>query len=141
MFIFDEDFVRDQVRVEREGINTIVMLGEQVELDGKINAKKEELRLKTEEYKQQEELVNKYSDAGQNISSLYYWNQIRDGLRVEDGWAEIDRQLKGNKVMSRITDDVVNTLTTMEEPAETYEQLHEQLMKGLRPRFAIEIVA
>lgn len=132
VFIFDEDFVRDQVRVEREGINTIVMLGEQVELDGKINAKKEELRLKTEEYKQQEELVNKYSDAGQNISSLYYWNQIRDGLRVEDGWAEIDRQLKGNKVMSRITDDVVNTLTTMEEPAETYEQLHEQLMKGLR---------
>ena len=131
VFIFDEDFVRNQVRVEGEGINTIVMLGEQVELDGQINAKKEELRLKTEEYTQQEELVNKYGDAGQNISPLYYWNQIRDGLRAEDGWAEIDRQVKGNRMMSRITEDVVNTLIAMGEPAETYEQLREQLMRDL----------
>lgn len=28
VFIFNEDFVREQVRVENDGINTIVMLGE-----------------------------------------------------------------------------------------------------------------
>ena len=46
VFIFDEDFVRDQVRVEKDGINTIVMLGEQVELDEQIARKKEELTKK-----------------------------------------------------------------------------------------------
>lgn len=40
VFIFNEDFVREQVRVEKDGINTIVMLGEQVELDEQIAQKK-----------------------------------------------------------------------------------------------------
>lgn len=132
VFVFDEDFLRDNVRVEKDGLNTIVMLGEQVELDEQINLKKGELRLKTEEFTRQDELVKKYGNAGENISPLYYWNQIRDGLRAEDGWAEIDRQVKGNRVMSRITDDVVNTLTGLDEPADTYEQLRERLMADLR---------
>lgn len=132
VFVFDEDFLRDNVRVEKDGLNTIVMLGEQVELDEQINAKTEELRRKTEEYNQQDELVKKYANAGENISPLYYWNQIREGLRAEDGWAEMDRQLKGNRVMSRITDDVVKTLTDMEEPAETYEQLREKVQADLK---------
>lgn len=82
VFVFDEDFLRDNVRVEKDGLNTILMLGEQVELDEQINAKTEELRRKTEEYNQQDELVKKYANAGENISPLYYWNQIREGLRT-----------------------------------------------------------
>ena len=39
IFVFDEDFLRNNVRVENDGLNAIVMLGEQVELDEKINAK------------------------------------------------------------------------------------------------------
>ena len=38
VFVFDEDFLRNNVRVENDGLNAIVMLGEQVELDEKINA-------------------------------------------------------------------------------------------------------
>ena len=90
VFVFDEDLLRENVRVEKDGLNTIVMLGEQVELNEQINAKKEELRLKTEQFIQQDELVRKYANAGENVSPLYYWNQIREGLRAEDGWAEID---------------------------------------------------
>ena len=40
VFVFNEDFVREQVRVEKDGINTIVMLGEQIELDELIAQKK-----------------------------------------------------------------------------------------------------
>jgi len=123
VFVFDEDLLRENVRVEKDGLNTIVMLGEQVELNEQINAKKEELRLKTEQFIQQDELVRKYANAGENVSPLYYWNQIREGLRAEDGWAEIDWLVKGNRVMSRVTDDVVSTLTALDEPAETYEQV------------------
>ena len=42
-------------------------------------------------------------------------------------WADIDRDLKGNTLKSRITDDLVNILMKMEEPAETYEQLRERV--------------
>ena len=29
---------------------------------------------------------------GENISPRFYWNQIREGLREEGGWADIDRK-------------------------------------------------
>ena len=48
-------------------------------------------------------------------------------MREEGGWADIDRDLKGNTLKSRITDDLVNILMKMEEPAETYEQLRERV--------------
>ena len=131
VFIFDEDFVREQVRVEKDGINTIVMLGEQVELDEQIAKKKEELTKKEEEYGKLDEERKKYDNAGENISPLYYFNKLRDALRAEDGWAEIDRQVKGNRVMSRITDDVITTLMGLEEPPDTYEQLRERVMADL----------
>lgn len=131
VYIFDEDFVREQVRVEKDGINTIVMLGEQVELDEQIAKKKEELALKEGEYGKLDEERKKYDNAGENISPLYYFNRLRDALRAEDGWAEIDRQVKGNKVMSRITDDVISTLMGLEEPTDTYEQLRERVMADL----------
>ena len=91
VFVFDEDFLRNNVRVENDGLNAIVMLGEQVGLDEKINAKNEELSRKVEEFNQQEELVKKYGNIRENISPLYYWNQIREGLREDGGWADIDR--------------------------------------------------
>lgn len=132
VFVFNEDFLRNNVRIDNDGLNAIVMLGEQVELDEKINAKNEELSRRIEEFNLQEELVKKYDNIGENISPRYYWNQIREGLREDGGWADIDRDLKGNTLKSRITDDLVNMLMEMEEPAETYEQLREQVMNDMR---------
>ena len=132
VFIFNEDFVREQVRVEKDGINTIVMLGEQVELDEQIAKKRKEQDKLAEEYVKLDELRKKIDNAKENISPLYFFNQIRDALRADDGWAEIDRQLKGNKVMSRITDDVINNLINLEEPTESYELLRERVMSDLR---------
>lgn len=53
-------------------------------------------------------------------------------MRENGGWADIDRDLKGNTLKSRITDDLVNILMKMEEPAETYEQLRERVKADMR---------
>lgn len=131
VFIFDEDFVREQVRVEKDGINTIVMLGEQVELDEQIARKREELATKVEEYGKLNEERRKYDNVGESISPQYYFNQIRDVLRADTGWADIDRDVKGNTQKSRITDDVIAMLAGMEEPTESYELLRERVMADL----------
>lgn len=131
VFIFDEDFVRNQVRVEKDGINTIVMLGEQVELDEQILKKKQELTMIEEKYVKLDEQKKKYENAKENVSPSYYFNQIRDALRTDDGWAEMDRQIKGNTVKSRITEDVINTLMGLEEPSESYEQLRQRVVSDL----------
>ena len=131
VFIFDEDFVRNQVRVEKDGINTIVMLGEQVELDEQISKKKQKLAKMEEDYVKLDEQKKKYENAKENISPSYYFNQIREALRTDDGWAEIDRQLKGNTAKSHITEDVINTLMRLEEPSESYEQLRQRVVSDL----------
>lgn len=100
VFIFNEDFVREQVRVEKNGINTIVMLGEQVELDEQIAQKKEVLAKLEEEFNKLDEERKRYDNARENISPLYYFNQIRDALRADGGWADIDRDVKRNTVKS-----------------------------------------
>ena len=71
VFIFKEDFVREQVRVEKDGINTIVMLGEQVELDEKITKLKDDLLKLQDEYKKLAEEKEKYENASLSISPSY----------------------------------------------------------------------
>ena len=127
VFIFDEDFVRNQVRVEKDGINTLVM----VELDEQISKKKQKLAKMVEDYVKLDEQKKKYDNAKENISPNYYFNQIREALRTDDGWAEIDRQLKGNTAKSHITEDVISTLMKLEEPFESYEQLRQRVVSDL----------
>lgn len=131
VFIFNEEFVRDHVRVENDGINTIVMLGEQVELDELI-AQKEKLLvgLKEESLKLEEER-KRLDNAKDNISPLYYYNLIRDALRADGGWADTDRDIKGNTVKSRVSEDLVHTLLSLNEPIENYDTLRSRVIDNL----------
>lgn len=128
VFVFDEDFLQNNVKIKDDGLNAIVMLGEQVELDGQISANNEELSKKDEEFKQQEELLKKYENKEDNVSPLFYWEQIRNGLREEGGWADIDRDLKGNSVKSRVTEELVDKLMNLDEPTESYSELRERVI-------------
>ncbi|EFB92602.1 AAA family ATPase [Prevotella bivia] len=128
VFVFDEDFLQNNIKVKDDGLNAIIMLGEQVELDEQINANNEKLSKKVEELNQQEELLRKYENKEDNVSPLYYWEQIRNGLREEGGWADIDRELKGNSVKSRVTEDLIDKLIKIDEPKESYSELREQVM-------------
>lgn len=131
VFIFNEEFVRDQVRVENDGINTIVMLGEQVELDDKIAQKQKVLNRLEEEYLRLDEERKKYENPKENISPLYFYNIIREALRDEGGWADVDRDIKGNTVKSRISEDLIKTLLNLEEPMETCEVLQNRVRNNL----------
>lgn len=132
VFIFDEDFVTKQVKVSREGINTIVMLGEQVELDSQIAKIKGDLEKVEKEWNDLKTLQNQYEDANVSFSPLYYFDKIREGLREDGGWADIDRDLKGNTLKSRVTIDVVYGLLNLEEPKVSYGMLRKQLMADLK---------
>lgn len=131
VFVFDEDFVTEQVRFKEAGIQTIVMLGEQGEIDRQITAKEAELAEVKRLMGELNVLRERYDNAGDGISPLFFYNQLWNALREEDGWAEIDRQVKGNKVKSRLTEELVKFLAGQDEPTGTYEELHDKLMEDL----------
>lgn len=132
VFIFNEDFVRDHVRFQNDGIQTIVMLGEQVELDIQIAQKIEQLRHKEEERNKLNDEKKRYENSKDPISPYYFFNQIRDALRSDGGWADIDSNLKGNKVKSKVTEDVVLRLMDLPLPSETEDVLSSQTDTNLR---------
>lgn len=132
VFVFNEDFIRNQVRVENEGINTIVMLGEQVEIDNVITGKRTLLEQKKNEYTVLNEENIKYNSYNESISPLFFLEKIKGSLRANGGWADVDRDLKGNTVKSHITEDVINKLLELPEPPETYEELKNTVTKWLK---------
>ena len=75
VYIFDENFIRQQVKVERDGINTIVMLGEQVEIDQQIGTKEKELQQINMNISILNRDREKYDNPKENISPLFYQNQ------------------------------------------------------------------
>lgn len=131
VFIFDEEFVRENVRMKRNGLETIVMMGEQVALDTQItlkNAEKLALEKKIAELTIQKE---KFEDKINTSSPLYFFNKIREKLREDGGWADIDRMVKRNSVKSHVTEDLVRRFVSMEESKETEDDIRQMLQANL----------
>ncbi len=131
VFIFDEDFVTEQVRIKEAGIQTIVMLGEQGEIDKLIKTKEIEFAEVNQQIEELKMLRERYDNESDGISPLFFYNQLWSALREDDGWAEIDRQVKGNKVKSHLSGDIMLYLANQDEPAESYEKLRNRLMEDL----------
>ncbi len=131
VFIFDEEFVRENVRAKRSGLETIVMIGEQVDLDTQITNKNEEKLAIENDIEEQNRLKEKFDDENDTSSPLYFSNQIREMLREDDGWAEIDCKVKGNSVRSHVTDTIMSKFVSMNEPNETEDSLRRQLEADL----------
>ena len=131
VFIFDEEFVRENVRTKGRGLETIVMMGEQVDLDTQITKKKEEKKATEKKIEEQIVLKSKLEDSNDTSSPMFFYNKIRDGLREDSGWADIDRDVKGNTVKSRVTEEFVKKLVSMEEPKESDDILRARLKADL----------
>lgn len=131
VFIFDEDFVRDNVRTKGKGLDTIVMMGEQVDLDIQITNKIAEKAAIEKQIAEQTVLREKFENEKDISSPHYFFKKIKDGLREDGGWADMDRDIKGNSVKSHVTEELVRKLVSMEEPKETEEALRTRLNDGL----------
>lgn len=131
VFIFDEEFVRENVRMKGNGLETIVMMGEQVALDTQItpkNAERQTLEQKVIEQKNQKE---RFEDKNNTSSPLYFINKIREKLREDGSWADIDRKVKGNPTKSHVTEDVLRRFVSMEEPKDTEDNMRKILQSNL----------
>lgn len=105
---FDETFIDDNVKISEEGLRTIVMLGEQIDVDEQINVKNTELSTKQDQLSRINLQV--FDDSKNTDSPIYHYNKIKSTLNLANGWAEMDRDIKGNKGKSKITQDVVDRI-------------------------------
>jgi len=103
--VFDEDFITDNVRIERSGLGSIVMLGEQADLTEQIELAEKQLEQANDFVKTKEDIFKEYQNSTSPKAPRFYLNKIHDVLQCHGGWAERDSMVKNRRQNSRVTDE------------------------------------
>jgi len=105
IFVFDEDFVTNNVRIEGSGLGSIVMLGEQADLTVQIEQAENELEKADGLVKVAGDTLKEYQTNTNPKSPRFYINKLYGILQSDDGWAGRDSKVRGLRQNSRVTDD------------------------------------
>ena len=105
IFVFDEDYVNTNVRVQADGLGSIVMLGEQAGLAEQIVVAMNELRTAEADRDQKKAVADEYLSATNEKSPKYYIEKMKSALKGDHSWAGRDKQIKGNAVNTGVSDD------------------------------------
>lgn len=116
VFVFDEDFVSENLKMENEnGLTSIVMIGEQVGLDEKLNdLQKQQEEFTTKQVQMSNEL-KAYSDDKDTVSPQWQKNEIIKKLKADGGWSDIDKQIRGNQIKTSVNDDIFKELLNLKD--------------------------
>jgi ABC-type cobalamin/Fe3+-siderophores transport system ATPase subunit len=105
---FNENFIDQNVKISEDGLRTIVMLGEQIDVDNEILTKNQLLKSKEDELDKID--LDIFDNEKHTDSPKYHFNKIKATLNLPNGWAEMDRDVKSNKGKSRVTEEVVEKI-------------------------------
>lgn len=121
IFVFDEDYVDANIKFHESGLNTIVMMGQQVQIEEQLQEAQKLLSDLKTELSNQEKVVFEYSDYNNLKSPSYFLSKIRASLQGDDCWAGRDRKIKGTRQKTGVRDDTykqfisINTLKTRDQ--------------------------
>lgn len=105
IFVFDEDFVTGNVRIEGSGLDSIVMLGEQANLTAQIEQAESELNIAEGVVKTTGDTYKEYKTSTNPKAPQFYIDKIHGVLQLNDGWAGRDSKARDLRQNSRVSDD------------------------------------
>ena len=115
------------------GLKSIIMFGKQVELDDKIKEKEDLLKKYKSELTKSDDKIKEFTDIKSVKSPDYYINKIKNYLKGDNSWADVDRKIKGNKnktpvdVMDIVS--VFDTKDSLDEIEKEFKHLEEIFLK------------
>ena len=123
IFVFNEKYIDKNVKIDDDGLGTIILLGGQVDLQSDIDRYvKLEQSAKSDIDKAQTDL-DQFDRVSSPISPDYHFARIRNILK--SSWASTDAAIKGNKTNSKVTDGVIKEICEL-SVSDTIAQLQSQ---------------
>lgn len=120
IFIFNERFIDWHIKLRRDNLDTIVLLGKQKDLDDDLKKIEEELSKLENTKKELEEEKKDLENPFSKNSKLYWLNKIKDALKGNENWAGREREIKGNRSNSAVNDD---TYKQFKKPVKNKQEL------------------
>ena len=105
IFVFDEEYVDKNVKLQEDHLDTIVMLGEQVDLSEKIEMAKKECNAAKASLDAQEKICGEYRDQQSIKSPQYYIQKLRCALQGDDNWAGRDKEIRHTRQNTGVKDN------------------------------------
>ena len=129
IFVFDEKYISRNIKVQESGLGTIVLLGEQVELEKRLEELKAQIAKLQANIDSKAENVQQFNLVSDVVSPEYWKAAITKKLQSPGGWAETSGiRIKRNQIKTRVTDaevDRLGQLTPQKDETLTREKFTE----------------
>lgn len=121
IFVFDEKFIDENVKIKERGLRSVVILGKMNEYSTKLDKKSSEQNKIQSEVDELNESLKKSNDQNNTNSPEYYWNKISKKLKEDGGWADRDKKIRSNVVKSKVSEKAYDTIKNYQSPDTIYE--------------------
>ena len=123
IFVFNEKYIDENVKIDADGLGTIILLGGQVDLQAAIDRYTALLAAAQEEHDAAQTALESFENKNNPLSPDYHFARIKKVLQGD--WATTDAAIKGNKINSKVTEEVVREIGGL-SVSETKEQLQQK---------------
>lgn len=108
IFVFDEEFINQNIRFKDDGLDTIVMLGDMAECEKQIGELEESVKTLDGDLKKLNKKLEKYNDPNSPLSPQHQLGVVKNQLRST--WAARQKTIKGNTSNSPVTDTIISRI-------------------------------
>ena len=105
IYVFNEDFIEDNIRIDGDGLNTIVVMGAVKDIDDKLKKIKPDYIKSVEVAKKEQEKYDQYMDHKNKMSPDYYLYEMQKALKGDANWAGRNASIFGKKTNSQVKKD------------------------------------
>lgn len=130
IFVFNEKFIDQNIKVKEDGIGSIVMFGHQVEIDAKIEREQQKLVEIGQKLLDDSALCEEYSNSKNEKSPDYYLNKCTNFLKKDSGWAQTDSLLRGKRQNTAVSVSTVEMIARCDDLTKNLSELQKEYEKN-----------
>lgn len=110
IFVYNEDYIQSRVRLQEQGLGTIVMFGEQVELESSIESARAEYQKALAAKEEASNKATQLADSTNMEAPGYYFEKIRKQIKGDANWAGREGKISGYKNNASVHDVTIRTI-------------------------------
>ena len=122
IYVFNEEFIENNIKIDDDGLNAIVVMGTVKDVDDKIKKIQPVYDKSLSEAQAQQEVLNKYLDSGNDLCPEYYINEMQKALKGDNSWASRDAKIHEKKTNSQVKRDTYTQFIDL-QPTKSRDEL------------------
>ncbi|MBF0989274.1 MAG: AAA family ATPase [Clostridiales bacterium] len=131
IYVFNEEFIEENIKIQPEGLNTIMIMGEEKDIDDKIKELEPDYNKYSDLVKEQKGKMEEYENYNNIISPKYYIEEMKKELKGDGNWAGRHSKIFGNKINTIVNNQTYQKIIKI-KPEKDKEQRRNEYHEGIK---------